>query len=148
MAFKLGMTVDLCMDIYIYIYTLLLVSTTLTQGDSWSKKAKNERWLILTTKQAISIKVATTVGHFLCDHDFENLYMAWSTFFFSPHSLLQSSLHPHTPQLTTSFILLSFTHSFLQTMGSNYVQTIDVTHWTRTQQQRPESPTITPSGMW
>ena len=28
------------------------------------------------TKQAISIKLATKVCHFLCDFDFENLYMA------------------------------------------------------------------------
>ena len=34
-----------------------------------------------------------------------------------------------------------------QTMGSNCARTVDITHWTGTQQQRPESPTITPPGM-
>ena len=42
----------------------------------WVDKGKNQRWIISTTKQAISIKLATTVGHFLRDIDFENVDMA------------------------------------------------------------------------
>ena len=55
MAFKLGMTVDLCMA-----YVLILVSMILTlmQGHSGLAKAKNQRWMLSATKQAISIKLA------------------------------------------------------------------------------------------
>ena len=42
-------------------------------------RGKNWHWIILTTKQVISIKLATMVGHFLHDLDFENIYMAWPT---------------------------------------------------------------------
>ena len=37
--------------------------------------------MLLATKQAISIKLATAVGHFVCDLDldFANFYMACST---------------------------------------------------------------------
>ena len=45
----------------------------------WVVKGKT----FLTTKQATSIKFATTVDHFfVCELDFENGYMAWSTCFF------------------------------------------------------------------
>ena len=62
MASKLGMTVDLCM-----VYMLMLVSMTLTlihRGHRGSAKTTIQCWIILTTKQATSIKLATTVGHF------------------------------------------------------------------------------------
>ena len=49
-------------------YLLMLVSITLTlmQGHSGSANAnqKNQRGMLSETKQAISITVATTVGHF------------------------------------------------------------------------------------
>ena len=61
--------------------TLVSISLTVTQDHSGSAKAKNQHWIILTTKQAISIKLATRVGHFLCDLDFENIYMAWLSSF-------------------------------------------------------------------
>ena len=38
-------------------------------------------WNISTTKQATSIKLAATVGHFLHDLDFENVHMAWLSCF-------------------------------------------------------------------
>ena len=37
----------------------------LTQGHSGSANAKNQRCMLLVAKQAISIKLATTVGHFM-----------------------------------------------------------------------------------
>ena len=40
------------------------------QGYSWSAKAKNQRWMLSATKQAISVKRATTLGHVLRDLDF------------------------------------------------------------------------------
>ena len=45
---------------------------------SGSTKAKNQCCVLLATKQAISVQLATTVGHFLCDLDldFANNYMA------------------------------------------------------------------------
>ena len=51
---------------YYYYYMLMLVSMILTfaQGHSVLAKANNQRWIIWTTKQVISIKRATTVGHF------------------------------------------------------------------------------------
>ena len=68
-----GMTVDLGMP-----DMLMLVPVTLNwmQGYSGSAKANNSRGILSATKQAISIKLATTLGHFLCDHDFANVYMA------------------------------------------------------------------------
>ena len=36
----------------------------------------NQRLIISTTKQATSIELATTVGHFVSDLDFETVYMA------------------------------------------------------------------------
>ena len=50
---------------------------TLMQSHSGLAKAKIQCWIISTTKQATSIKLATTVVHFLRDLDFENVYMAW-----------------------------------------------------------------------
>ena len=61
MAFKLGMMVDLCMT---YMLILVLMTLTLMQGHSWSPKAKNQRKIFSTTKQATSIKLATSVSHF------------------------------------------------------------------------------------
>ena len=77
MAFKLGMTLNIFMP-----YMLMLVSMTLTLMQGHSRSAKNQRWIISTSKQAMSIKLATTVG-LLAEFtwsclDFENVYMAWS----------------------------------------------------------------------
>ena len=72
----------------------MLVSMTLslTQGHSGSEKAKILFQIIWTTKQATSIKLATTVGHFLCDLDFASatVYMAWPVLFFFPLKILIS----------------------------------------------------------
>ena len=48
---------------------LMLFSMTLTlmQGHSGSTKAKNQHCMLSETKQAVSIKLAATVGHFLSD---------------------------------------------------------------------------------
>ena len=56
-------------------YTLMLVSMTLTQGHSGSAKAKNQRCMLSATKQAISIKLSTTVKPVLRDLDFANVCM-------------------------------------------------------------------------
>ena len=42
----------------------------------WVGKGKHQRFMLSKTKQAISIKLATTVGQFLHDLDFVNVYMA------------------------------------------------------------------------
>ena len=57
---------------------LVLMTLTLMQGHSGSAKARNQRSMLSATKQAISIKLATKVGHFLrdLDLDFANVYMA------------------------------------------------------------------------
>ena len=59
------MPVDLWMP-YIYIYMLMLTLMTLTlmQGHSGSAMAKNQHLMVPATEQAISIKIAATVGHF------------------------------------------------------------------------------------
>ena len=70
MAFKLGMTVDVCM--------LVSITLTLIQGHSGSAKATKisvELSQQLST-EAISIKRAT--GHLLRDLDFENVHIIMS----------------------------------------------------------------------
>ena len=64
------MTVDLWMP---YMLILVLMTLTLMQGHSGS--AKNQRCMLSATKQAISIKLATTVGPFIfiCDLDLANV---------------------------------------------------------------------------
>ena len=58
MAFKLGMTVDLCM-----VYLLILVSITLTVGRQ--RQNLSARLTLQLSKQAtISIQLAITVSHF------------------------------------------------------------------------------------
>ena len=60
----------------------MLVSMTLTlmQGHSESAKAKIQRCMLLATKQAISIALATTVGHFY-------VTLALQTFLIMPNGL-------------------------------------------------------------
>ena len=66
-------------------YLLMLISMTLTlmQGHSGLAKANIQCLIILTTKQATHIKLATKVGQFLCELDFENVYMGWPLFVYS-----------------------------------------------------------------
>ena len=51
-------------DALSYLLMLVLVTLTLMQVHSGSAKAKSQRCILSATKQAISIKLATTVGHF------------------------------------------------------------------------------------
>ena len=62
MTCTLGMTVDLSMP-YIMLM-LVLMTVTLMQGHSGSAKANSQRSMLSTTEQAITIKLATTVGLF------------------------------------------------------------------------------------
>ena len=59
---------------------LVLITLTLMQGHTHSglAKAKNQHCMLSATKQAISIKLAATIGHLLhdLDLDFANMYMA------------------------------------------------------------------------
>ena len=55
------MAVDLCMA---YMFMLVSMTLTLMQGHSGLAKAKTQRWIISTSKQAIRIKLARTVSHF------------------------------------------------------------------------------------
>ena len=74
-TFKLGMTIDLWMA---YMLMAALMTLTLMQGHSGSGKAKNQLCMLSATEQTISIKLATRVGHFLRDLDFDfgYVYMA------------------------------------------------------------------------
>ena len=65
------------MDALVYMLMLVSMTLTLMLGHIGSAKAKNQRLMLSATKQAISIKLATTVGHFLrdVDLDFANVYM-------------------------------------------------------------------------
>ena len=54
---------------------LVQMTLTLMQGHSGSAKAKTQRCMLSATKQ-LSIKLATTVGHFLLDLDLANVNMA------------------------------------------------------------------------
>ena len=83
MAFKRGMTVDVCMA---YMLMLVSMTSTVMQGHFGSataiKKTTPQRWIMTTTNQAISIKFATMIGHFLSnDLDFEKVYRAWPACF-------------------------------------------------------------------
>ena len=53
----------------------------LIKGHSWLAEENIQHWIILTSKQVLSMKLATMVGYFLhdLDCDFENVYMAWPT---------------------------------------------------------------------
>ena len=72
LAFKLDRMADLCMA---YLFMLISMTLTLMQGHSVSAKENIQWWIILITKQARSINLATstTVGHFLRDLDFTNV---------------------------------------------------------------------------
>ena len=73
----------MCFDFFFFLCNNMLrlfsITLTLMQGHSGSTKAKIQCWIISTTKQATTIKIATTVGHLLCHLDFANVYMAWPT---------------------------------------------------------------------
>ena len=58
------MTVHLCVP---YMLMLILMTLTFVQGHSGSAKAKSRRSMLSAAKQAISIKLAIAVGHFLHD---------------------------------------------------------------------------------
>ena len=77
------MMVDLWM---LYMVILILMTLTLMKGHSGLAKAKNQGCMLLATKQAISIKLATTVGHFLCDLDLDFICLVHLGFF-NPDSL-------------------------------------------------------------
>ena len=64
-----------------YMLVLVLMTLTLMQAHSGSAKEKCHRWICSTTKQAISMKRATAVGHLLRDLDFENAYISGPTCF-------------------------------------------------------------------
>ena len=74
MAFKLGMKVDLFMGHILVVVSMLL---TLMHGHGSSAEERMQLCIISTTKQAIKIKLAATVGFFVL-HDiyFANVYMA------------------------------------------------------------------------
>ena len=61
---------------------LVPMTSTIMQGHSGSATANNLRWIMSTTKQAMSFKLASTVGHFSCDLDFENIHMTRPPCFF------------------------------------------------------------------
>ena len=75
MAFKLGMTVDLCIA---YNYAPRFDDLDLDARSQQVRKGKKISFELSRqlSKQAISIKIATTVGHFLSDLEFKNVYMA------------------------------------------------------------------------
>ena len=51
---------------------LVFMTFTLMQGHSGSAKAKNQHCMVSTTKQAITVILATTVGPFLHEPEFAN----------------------------------------------------------------------------
>ena len=76
------MRVNECMA---YIMLMLVSMTlTLTQGHSGSAQENNQRLIILTTKQVMSIELAKTVGHFYMTLTLKTyIYIAWPTCFSS-----------------------------------------------------------------
>ena len=77
----------------------------------WVGKGKTtERWIISTTKHEISIKLATTVGHFLRALDFENVYKYGLTNFFDLHWKTEAT----HPRLTPLSHLVDLTRSLFR----------------------------------
>ena len=72
-TFKFGMPVDVWMP---YMLVLVLMTLTLIQRHSGSGKAKSQRCMLSATKQARSIKLATTLWHLLYNLAIANVYMA------------------------------------------------------------------------
>ena len=64
-------------------FMLMLVSMTLTlvQGHSGLAKAKHQHYMLSVTKQAIRIKLTTTVGHLLGDLDLDLLLYGLTSLF-------------------------------------------------------------------
>ena len=54
----------------------IIIITIIMKGHSGSVKAITQHCMLSATKQAISMTLATTVGHFLHDLLFANVYMA------------------------------------------------------------------------
>ena len=110
MAFKLGMKADLCMW---YRLVVVLMTLTLMQGNSGSAEEQIQLWIFLTTKQAIKIKIAATVGH---DKFFFSLKSSVPVH--SLHSLFSLKLVPgfqfqiwgEGGGLFTIFLILAFRH--------------------------------------
>ena len=73
-----------------YMLMLILMTLTLMQGHSESAKACSQRCMLSATKQAISLKLATTVGHFLSDRDLDlaSVYMVCPACCFSCYDSL------------------------------------------------------------
>ena len=65
------------MDAIIICSRFVLMTLTLMQGHSGWEKAENQRCMLLATKQAVSIKLATKVGLLLrgLDPDFATVYI-------------------------------------------------------------------------
>ena len=100
-----------------YILMLVAMTLTLMQGHNGSAKDKNQRWIISTTKQARSITLATTLGHFFfCTWPWpwKRFFMAWpSSFVLYPESLdvhwcrqniptpTRQPIHPHPAHTAT-----------------------------------------------
>ena len=62
------------------------------------KREKSQRWFISTTNQAIKIVLATPVGHFLHDLDFENMYCCFRGWHNIKHDILKDTQHYKTRQ--------------------------------------------------
>ena len=72
MSLTLGVNVDL----YIYMFMLVSMTLSLMQGHNGSAMQKSCVEHFSTSKQAISITLTATVGPFLRDLDFANVYLA------------------------------------------------------------------------
>ena len=60
MAFKLGMTIEVSLA---YMRMLVSMTLTLMKGHSGLAEEQIQHQIIPTTKQAVSLKLAATVGH-------------------------------------------------------------------------------------
>ena len=68
------MTVDLSMPYYVLMLVWMTLTFNVTVGH---QRQKNQCLVLSEAKQALNIKLATTVCHFVRDLDFANVKMAW-----------------------------------------------------------------------
>ena len=108
----MAITFDMTVSMVIYAHARF-DDLDLDARSQWVSRGKMYELIIIsTTRQVISIKLATTLGHVWPDLDIENLYMAWPACLFLPPggdrssggvqeqvSLSWISLHTHALQL-------------------------------------------------
>ena len=65
-------------DLWMQHMLMMIILIALMQGPLGRQRQKTRHCMLSVTKQVISTKLATAVGHILRDLDLKNVYMAWT----------------------------------------------------------------------